>query len=214
MDLYLSASEARVLGVLLEKEMATPDYYPLSLSAAINACNQKSNRNPVVTYDEETVLLAFDGLQDKGIVRRSMAARVPKYEQTFTGPRNLVRREAAVLCILLLRGAQTMGEIRSRTERLFPFADLAAVEETIAALTDMEMVKKLPRRPGRKEPRYTHLFCGEPEDVDDDDLRETPEDGAGQGPSRVTVLEEEVAQLRQEIDELKTRFAQFAAQFE
>src|SRR5215467_3260458 len=130
MDWQLDAAEARVLGSLLEKEVATPEYYPLSLNALVNACNQKSNREPVVSYDDDTVEVALETLRNKGLTRRSTGreSRVAKHAQRFTEKFNLGRREAALMCVLLLRGPQTVGELRGRSDRLYTFDDLDAVE--------------------------------------------------------------------------------------
>ncbi len=164
MDILLTDDEIRVLGCLMEKEMATPDYYPLTLNGLTNGCNQKSNRNPIVSYDEETVSYALNGLKERKLVRQSDLGRVAKYEQIFTREQQLVAREQAILCILFVRGPQTIGEIRSRTERLYRFSSLDEVQETITNLEDMKLVTKLPRQPGRKESRYAHLVGGMPED--------------------------------------------------
>src|ERR1035437_5513317 len=162
MDWQLDAVELRGLGVLLEKEIATPEYYPLSLNALVNACNQKSNREPVVSYDDDTVEDALERLRNKGLSVRITGrdSRVPKHEQRFTEKFNLGRREAAVMCMLMLRGPQTVGELRGRTERLFTFDDLEAVEATLTRLAEMEFVKQLPRRTGFKEPRWAQLLAG------------------------------------------------------
>jgi len=148
MDWQLDAAEVRVLGSLLEKEITTPDYYPLSLNALVNACNQKSNRDPVVSYDEDIVETALEALRAKGLAVRSTGgdSRVPKHGQRFTEKFNLGRREAAVLCVLMLRGPQTVGELRGRTERLYQFEDLEGVESTLNRLVEMEYVKKFPRQ--------------------------------------------------------------------
>ena len=147
MDWQLDAVEARVLGSLLEKESTTPDYYPLSLNALVNACNQRSNREPVVAYDEDTVESALERLRAKGLALRITGgdSRVPKHAQRFTEKFNLGRREAALICVLMLRGPQTVGELRGRTERLYSFEDLEGVEATLDRLAEMEWVKKLPR---------------------------------------------------------------------
>src|SRR5215475_9824844 len=138
MEWRLSAAAARVLGSLLEKEIATPEYYPLSLNALVNACNQKSNREPVVSYDDDTVEDALERLRAVGLaVRISGESRVPKHAQRFTEKFNLGRREAAVMCVLMLRGPQTSGELRGRTERLYSFEDLEGVESTLGRLTEM-----------------------------------------------------------------------------
>ena len=165
MKILLTDQEVRLLGCLIEKEMATPDYYPLTLNALLNACNQKSNRTPVVSFDEEIVLYALNGLKESKMIRQSNISRVAKYEHIFADELKLVAREKAAICILMLRGPQTAGEIRSRTERLYSFKDLDEVQETLSALEDTKLVKKLPRQPGRKEPRYTHLLSGEPDET-------------------------------------------------
>src|SRR5664279_2014634 len=165
MDWQLETAEARVLGALLEKEVATPDYYPLSLNALVNACNQKSNREPVVSFDEDTVEQALESLRGKGLALRISGrdSRVPKHAQRFTEAFNLGRREAAVMCVLMVRGPQTVGELRGRSERLYTFDDLEAVEATLHRLGEMEFVKQLPRQTGFKEPRFTHLLSGDVE---------------------------------------------------
>src|SRR5215470_11169340 len=153
MDWQLDAAELRVLGALMEKEATTPDYYPMSLNALVNACNQKSNREPVVNYDEETAEAALDSLRSKGLAMRITGrdSRVPKHEQRFTERFNLGRREAAILCVLLLRGPQTVGELRGRTERLYTFDDLEGVESALNRLVEWQpdpLVKKLARQTG------------------------------------------------------------------
>jgi uncharacterized protein YceH (UPF0502 family) len=216
MDILLADTEVRVLGCLLEKEMATPEYYPLSLNGLMNACNQKSNRNPVAGYDEYTVEEAVAGLKEKGLVRQSNVSRVPKYEQNFTIPRKLVNREAAVLCVLLLRGPQTVGEIRGRTERLYKFAGLEETEETVGSLADLGYVVQLPRQPGRKESRYMHLLAGEPMVEQEGDTRPGPvtivrSRGVDE---RIAALAEEVDELGRELQVLKQAFAEFKGQFD
>src|SRR5437899_9517463 len=165
MDFQLDAGEARLPGALLENEIATPEYYPLSLNALVNACNQKSNRDPVVSYDDDTVEVALDSLRLKGLSLRSTGrdSRVPKHGQRFTEKYNLGRREAALICVLLLRGPQTTGELRGRSERLYEFDDLEAVESTLHRLAEIDFVKQLPRLPGTKEPRWAHLLSGDVE---------------------------------------------------
>src|SRR5271156_1780022 len=162
MDLLLDPVEARVLGSLLEKEITTPEYYPLSLNALLNACNQKSNRDPMVHFDEETVDRVLDVLRDKGLLLNITGAgsRVPKYGHRLSEKLNLGRREMAVLCELMLRGPQTLGELRTRAERMHPFDDLAEVESVLDRMP--ELAVKLPRRPGEKEARYAHLLSGAP----------------------------------------------------
>jgi len=156
----LNAVGQRVLGALIEKEMTTPDYYPLSLNSLASACNQKSNRNPVVQYDEKTIVRALDELKSQQMVWQSDASRVPKYGENFVKLRKLLNREAAIISLLLVRGPQTVGELRGRSERLCPFTDLEQVQETLNGLLDLDFVIKLPRQAGRKESRYSHLLAG------------------------------------------------------
>lgn len=203
MDWQLEATEARVLGSLLEKEITTPDYYPLSLNALVNACNQKSNREPVVAYDDTTVEMALEGLRSKGLaVRITGDGRVPKHGQRFTEALNLGRREAALICLLLLRGPQTVGELRGRAERLYAFDDLESVEGTLSRLAELGMVKKLPRHTGSREPRYAHLLAGDVEVMEE----EPPAVATAQAPDRIAVLERGLAELRREFEEFRRRF--------
>jgi hypothetical protein len=206
MDWQLDAAETRVLGALLEKEIATPDYYPLSLNALVNACNQKSNREPVVSYDEGTVETALEGLRGKGLALRTIGgdSRVPKHGQRFTEKFNLGRREAAVLCVLMLRGPQTVGELRGRSERLYQFDDLEGVESTLNRLVEMEFVKRLPRQTGYKEQRWAHLLGGDVE------AAEEAAATAERGPSE----RERIAALEREVSELKRAFEEFRRSFE
>src|SRR5438105_15642728 len=209
MQLTLTPIEARVLGALIEKEITTPEYYPLSLNALVNACNQKSNRDPVVSLDEDAVLEAIDTLRDKrlaGIITGA-GSRVPKYNHRFSETLNLGRREIAILCELMLRGPQTLGELRTRTERLHRFEDLSEIERLIERMP--EMVMKLPRRPGEKESRYGHLFSG-PMSLQDNvvEMPQVPRQ------DRTAMLEAEISLLRQELERLKEQFADFRKQFE
>ncbi len=208
MDFQLGAEEARVLGSLLEKEVATPEYYPLSLNALVNACNQKSNREPVVQYDEDTVETALDILREKGLALRSTGrdSRVPKHAQRFTEKFNLGRREAAIVCVLLLRGPQTTGELRGRTERLFTFDDLEAVESTLHRLAEMGFTKQLPRQPGTKEPRWAHLMCGDVETVEAAAPAAVTHDRGPGDRERIARLEEELTTLRREFEDFRRRF--------
>jgi uncharacterized protein len=207
----LGAAEVRVLGSLLEKEATTPEYYPLSLNALVNACNQKSNRDPVVDFDEETVLTALENLREKRMAFVITGSRVTKYSQRISETLNLGRRELAILCVLLLRGPQTVAEIKDRSERLFSFADSSEVERVLEKLGDWPnggaLVAKLPRQPGQKEGRYAHLLAGEP-------IIEATKEASvqAQQPSRVAQLEEEVQQLRAELYELKRRFDELESQ--
>jgi len=213
MDVTLDAEETRVLGSLLEKEITTPEYYPLSLNALLNACNQKSNRDPVMHLDEDTLERALYTLRDKGLLVSITGAgsRVPKYGHRISEKFNLGRRELAILCELMLRGPQTLGELRTRAERMHPFGDLAEVESVIDRMG--ELVTKLPRRPGEKEARYAHLLSGEPP------VSVLPSPSAAIPPipltaDRISALEAEVAELRRELEELKQQFAGFQKQFE
>jgi uncharacterized protein len=206
MDWQLDATEARVLGALLEKEITTPDYYPLSTNALVNACNQKSNREPVVSYDEDTVEEALHNLRAKGLATRvSGDSRVAKHEQRFTEKFNLGRREAALLCVLMLRGPQTVGELRGRSERLYQFDDLEAVEATLVRLAEMEYVKKLPRRAGFKEQRWAQLLAGDVEEAGEEAAASPVERGPGDR-DRIEKLEADFAALRQEFEDFRRRF--------
>jgi uncharacterized protein len=211
MSLQLDNPEIRVLGALMEKEVATPEYYPLSLNALVNACNQKSNRDPVVSYDEDTVEAALSGLRAKGLAVRISGPemRVPKHAHRLSEVLNLGRRESAVLCMLVLRGPQTAGELRGRTERLYPFDDLAAVEACLARLMEWQpqpLVTRLPRQAGYKETRYAHLLGGEAPAAAPA-LPETHDDPMARLQAAVEALQAEVA-------ELKRQFAEFRRQFE
>jgi len=208
MDLHLDPPEVRVLGALMEKEIATPDYYPLSLNALVNACNQQSNRDPVVSYDEETVEAALEGLRAKGLATRITGAgsRVPKHGQRFTEKFNLGRREAAVLCVLMLRGPQTLGELRGRSERLYTFDDLEAVESTLHRLEETGFTQKLARHAGSREARFAQLLGGEVEVTEEGASVEQ----AVRGPSD----RERIAALEQQVEELKREFEEFRRKFE
>lgn len=207
----LDAADVRVLGSLIEKEATTPEYYPLSLNGLINACNQKSNREPVVDYDADIVLAAIESLREKRLATIIQGSgRVTKYGQRLSETLNLGRREMAVLCTLLLRGPQTLGEIKDRSERMFAFADLAEAERVLQKLEewpDGALVKRLPRQPGQKEARYAHLFAGEPV------FESATEMSAGNtDPSRISLLEEELSRLRVDFEELKQRFNELESQ--
>lgn len=206
----LDPVEVRVLGALMEKEATTPEYYPLSLNALVNACNQKSNRDPVVDYDDDTVYDALNRLREKRFsLMVTGSGRVNKYEQRISETLNLGRRESAVLCVLFLRGPQTLGEIKDRSERMFSFADLAETENVLDKLAEWPtgtLVKKLPRQTGQKEARFSHLLSGEPNvEAATDSLSAAP-------PSRVAQLEQDLDNLRGEFNELKRRFEALEAQ--
>jgi uncharacterized protein len=213
MEFRLDTMEIRILGSLIEKELATPDYYPLSLNALTNACNQKSNREPVVTYDEADVKSVLDRLIEKQVVWKSDVGRVTKYEERFTHAHSLLPRESSVLCVLLLRGPQTIGEIRGRTTRLFEFEDLEQVQGALGNLEEWGFTRQLPRLPGHKESRYTHLLAGETEIPG---MAPTPvaTSMAPIDPARAENIEQALENLRNEIDTLKAQFAAFKKQFE
>jgi uncharacterized protein len=219
-NLILNEVEARVLGALLEKEITTPDYYPLSLNALVNACNQKSNRDPAMNLDEDSVRNALRALHDNSLARSVSAAdsRVTKYEHRLQEAFNFDRREASVFCELLLRGAQTPGELRSRAERMHHFDDLGEVQSALQRLMSREpaLVKVLARQPGTKESRYIHLLSGDAELVSTSNVRESPAPAVAgrENANKVSQLESEVAELRRDIADLKQQFAAFRKQFE
>lgn len=208
----LDPVEVRVLGALIEKEAATPEYYPLSMNALVNACNQKSNRHPVVNYTDEDVSDAILRLRAKGLaVTITGGSRVAKYGQRISETLNLGRRELAALAVLLLRGPQTLGEIKDRAERLYHFADLDEVASTLDRLAEwpvMPLTVKLPRQPGRKEARFAHLLSGAPQ-VEP----ETESDDSSASSSAIERLEDELHGLRDELAELRRRFDALEAQF-
>ena len=208
MDWQLDAAEVRVLGALMEKEAATPEYYQLSLNALVNACNQKSNREPVVAYDEETVEAALEGLRVKGLAMRvtGRESRVPKHEQRFTERFNLGRREAALMCVLMVRGPQTPGELRGRTDRLYTFDDLEAVESTLHKLVEMGFVKQLPRQTGYKEQRWAQLLAGDVEAAAPAAETQVAGDRGISDRERITALEREVADLRAAFEQFRKNF--------
>ncbi|MBZ5528452.1 MAG: YceH family protein [Acidobacteriia bacterium] len=218
MNIVLTEAEARVLGALVEKEITTPEYYPLSLNALVNACNQKSNRDPVMSLDEQAVREALASLKGQGLSGLGTTAdsRVAKYEHRLAEVFNFTRPETAILCELLLRGPQTPGELRSRAERMHRFDDLSLVQSTLHKLMEREpaLVKVLPRQPGRKEARYAHLLAGDV--VVEETVEETrPEATRGGGDGgRVERLEERVAGLEGEVAEMKRQLAEFRKQFE
>lgn len=216
MEFVLNEVEARVLGCLLEKELATPEYYPLSLNALLNACNQKTNREPVVAYDEKTVARAVESLREKQLVTVSGASRVPKYEENLVKPKNLLKREAGALCVLLLRGPQTAGEIKGRTDRMHKFENLAEVDETIKVLEDIGFAVKLPRQPGQKESRFAHLLMGEAQIPQAETVprAEPVMQEVRAENERLAKLEADLEALRRDFEELKQAFLDFKKQFE
>ena len=217
MDIELTAVEVRVLGCLIEKETATPDYYPLTLNALVNACNQKSNRDPLMMRNESTVMDALYELRMEhqlAIEVTSTASRVAKYKHCLPNRWTLSAAETAILCELFLRGPQTPGDLRAHASRLHPLDNRNEVEEilqSLAAREDGPFVVKLPREPGKREQRWAHLFAGEPELVTEP---EPPDEIAMNDNDPIQPLETEVAALRQELEELKAGFAEFKASFE
>ncbi len=217
MKLELTPIEVRVLGCLIEKEIATPDHYPLTLNALVNACNQKSNRLPVMALDENTVMRTLDELRmahQLAIEVTSSSSRVPKYKHNFRAKWNFSPAKTAILCELFLRGPQTSGDLRAHASRLHPLADWHEVEEILQGLENREsdpFVIHLPREPGRRERRWAHLLSGEPELATESEL---PLEGTTGGNEQILALEGEVAALRQELDELKASFAEFKTAFE
>jgi len=216
MNIEFSPNEARVIGCLLEKEITTPDQYPLSLNALTNACNQKTNRDPVLELSESAVQQAVDSLMKKYLVSDKSAGyggRVTKYKHRFCntefGSLKFSKQELGIICVLLLRGPETPGELRARTNRLCEFSDAAHVEDTLKGLMAREdgpFIARLPRSPGARESRYAHLFSGIIESVDEADMAEESAGGRTGGSDlseRVTRLEALVEQLRTEIDALK-----------
>jgi uncharacterized protein YceH (UPF0502 family) len=201
----LSPVAARVLGSLVEKEITTPEYYPLSLNALANACNQKNNREPVMNLDEDQIRQALHQLEDDGLAgpARGTDSRVAKYEHRMQEVFNFTRGEIAVVCVLLLRGPQTPGELRGRTERMHRFEELSDVQSALQRLMQREppLVKVLPRQPGTKEARYAHLFSGEPAEVV---VNTEATESAGTG-SSMAQMEAEIAALREEVAELRAQ---------
>lgn len=221
MNIQLTPNEARVIGVLIEKEIATPEQYPLSLNALTNACNQKSNREPVLHFDEVTVQQIVDGLVKRHLVsaKTGFGSRVTKYQHRFCnsqfGVLKFSPQEIAIVCELLLRGPQTPGELRTRADRLCKFGDAHAVESALKGLSEREdgpFVTRLPREAGKREARYAHLFSGEvhPPDTppishDADDLGASGRERLAQVERRVSDLAEELNRLRSKLDELNER---------
>ena len=218
MNIVLNEMEARVLGALLEKEITTPDYYPLSLNSLVNACNQKSNRDPVMNLDEDSVRDALRTLHDNSLARSVSAAdsRVTKYEHRLQEAFNFDRREAALFCELLLRGPQTPGELRTRAERMHQFDDLSEAQSALQRLMNREppLVKVLARQPGTKESRYIHLLSGDAKPVRSTAGREAPAALEREKIEVFSRLSSEMAELRRDLADLKQQFAAFRKQFE
>lgn len=222
MRIELDSLEARVIGCLIEKQVTTPDQYPLSLNSLVSACNQKSNRDPVMSLDEPAVQRTLDALSRKHLVleRSGFGSRVPKFQHLFCntefGTLKFSPQELAIVCELLLRGPQTPGELRSRASRMAPFTEVSEVETALQGLQQREsgpLVARLAREPGRRESRYMHLFSGEPapeaatENAAAEDAAPAPTASSGSGSleSRVRTLEAEIKLLRAELEELKSR---------
>jgi uncharacterized protein len=215
MDSPLDVNSVRVLGSLIEKEITTPDNYPLTFNALAAACNQTSNRDPVLHLEEAAIARSLDELGGRKLVREvhRSDSRVKRYRHLMTESLNLHQPEIAVMCVLLLRGPQTAGEIRTRTARLFAFPDLARVDLTLQALMSLTqpLVAQLPRQPGQKEVRFAHLLSGEPE-VQVPELSASTEPGDDVG--RVEALEREMESLRTELADLRTEFDEFRRAFQ
>lgn len=226
MDIVLLDAEQRVLGALLEKELATPDHYPLSLNSLLSACNQKSSRDPVVDYDDTTVLQALSELKGHSFVRSTHLGRVVKYEQCFSDRFNLLRMESALLAVLLLRGPQTPGELRSRTGRMATFESSELLLERLQILLDAGLVQRLPRQPGQKESRYCHLLGGEPEGsslLQGGEGTTVVVRRSSPGPEqpaeatvgeRVAILEATLQRLEDEVMQLRSELSNFRQEFE
>ena len=216
MPLELSPIETRVLGALLEKERTTPEYYPLSLNALVVACNQTTNRDPIVSYDERTVEEGLDRLREKKLAMlvHTAGARVPKYRHTLLDSYNLDPREVALLCVLMLRGPQTPGELRSRTERMCGPMTLPEIEKWLEELTRGEdpLVRVIPARAGQKEKRYVQLLSGEP-DLDSWTSAPAPAAGMISDRSRIETLEAELTALKSEVQALREDLADFKKLF-
>lgn len=218
-ELNLSETEVRVLGSLIEKDITTPDYYPLSLNALVNACNQKNNRDPVMALNEDSVRQALSSLQERRMAGPAGGAdsRVTKYEHRLQEVFNFDRREIALICVLLLRGPQTPGELRGRSDRMYRFETLDDVQSAIQRLMEREppLVRILPRQAGTKESRYMHLFSGDagiPAETD----ASTASPARSERPldsSRLSLLENEVSELKREVGELRHQLAEFRDQF-
>jgi hypothetical protein len=217
MNIELSPLEARVIGCLIEKQITTPDQYPLSLNALVNACNQKSNRDPVMEVDEVTIQGTVDQLARKHFVveKSGFGSRVPKFQHRFCnteyGTLKLTAQELAIVCELLLRGPQTPGELRTRASRIAPFSEVGQVEAALESLRTREdgpFVVRLPREAGRRDSRYAHLFSGAVAvpAIEDEPQTVAVSNVAAATPSRLDRLEEQVRRLREELDEMKSRF--------
>ena len=218
MEFKLTENEVRVLGSLIEKDITTPEYYPLSLNALVNACNQKSNRDPVMQLNEDAVRDALEDLQEQRLAgpARGADSRVTKYEQRLQEVFNFTRAEIAVLCVLLLRGPQTPGELRGRSDRMHHFETLEDVQSALQKLMQREppLAKVLPRQPGTKESRYAHLLAGDGVEAGAPVQAAAPVESNPADADRIVRLEEEVAELRREVSDVKDQLERFRKQFE
>ncbi|HEU0173054.1 MAG TPA: DUF480 domain-containing protein [Blastocatellia bacterium] len=215
MNATLNEYELRALGALVEKQIATPDYYPMTINALVNACNQKNHRDPVVSYDETIVTKALNSLREKNLayVFHGSEARAPKYGHIFPKAFDLSEAETPLMCVLILRGPQTSGELRSRTQHLRSFESLAEVETLLQGLSLREkpLIVKLPRQPGSRESRFAHLL-GDPVELEQREVPPHQAHSVQQAQSeddKIAKLEEEIASLRRELSELKQQFAEF-----
>jgi uncharacterized protein len=225
MQLTLTPVEARVLGSLIEKEITTPEYYPLSLNALTNACNQKSNREPAMQLEEHEIRKALNHLESQSLVRSIAESRATKFEHRLQEAFNFYRPEIAIICELLLRGPQTPGELRMRASRMHPFEDLESAHSALQRLSKREppLVTVLPRQPGTKEARYTHLMGDtsllaevREKQADEEEISQAERTSAHDlhNSSEIAALRDEVTQLHSEIASLKEQFAAFRKQFE
>jgi uncharacterized protein YceH (UPF0502 family) len=208
MEAMLNEIEARIVGCLIEKEATTPEYYPLTLNALVAACNQKSNRFPVVQYDETIVNKALEDLRERNIVYvfYGSSSRVPKYKHILPKLLGIDLHEVSILCVLMLRGFQTIGELRERTQRIYEFETLEEVHQTLDDLKkkDDPLILEIPKQPGQKESRFAHLLCGEISQEMMESAQVTP----------TQAKQDQIAKLETEIEELKTSFATFRTEFE
>ena len=218
MPQQLSEIECRIVGALIEKQLTTPEYYPLTLNALTAACNQKNNRDPVVSYDEKTVAAALEELRDRNLIYvfYGSTSRVPKYKHMMPSYYELEPSEVAVMCVMMLRGPQTLGELRERTGRLHQFSGLGEVQETLDSLMRREdpLVMKLERQAGQKEARFAHLLSGEIDVEAFAAAQVSRVSRSSPDPGRIEKLEGEVAGLRADIEGLKQAFQEFQKQFE
>lgn len=202
----LTAEELRVLGVLMEKSKTTPEYYPMTINSLTTACNQKTSRKPVVNYDEDTVTQALNTLKRRGLVSTATGGsiRSVKYKHNFAIVFPVLPSEVAIICLLMLRGPQTPGELNTNSGRMHEFDSIEEVQEVLERLSSPEMpfLIQLPRRPGQKEARYAHLLCGVPDINEDDFEDDAPVRGHGGLEARVVKLETELAELREAFDKL------------